>query len=112
MVDLKTRKNSPNVPDANALVEAPRDDEVRLGVEVTTKCVVGVSLQRLEALARAQLPDLQGLVVAGRHQQPRVRAPRHVRDAEFVAGDGLLKLSVVCSPHLSMEIVTLQTRQM
>ena len=51
--------------DPNRLVEAAGHHEVGLGVEVAAEGVVAVALQGLQALAGAQLPDLQGLVVAG-----------------------------------------------
>ena len=55
----------PHVPDPHRLVERAGDHEVRLGVEVAAEGVVAVALEGLEALAGAELPDLEGLVVAG-----------------------------------------------
>ena len=69
-------------------------------VEITTKCIVGVALQSLEALPAGEFPDLESLVVTGGNQQPGVRTPGHVRDPELVARDRLLELPVVGAPHL------------
>ena len=59
-----------------------------------------MTLERLETLARTQLPDLEGFVITGGDQEPGVRAPGHIRYPQLVARDGLLKLAIVCSPHL------------
>ena len=89
-----------DVPDSDALVEASGHDEVRLRVEVAAKDVVAVTLQRLEAFAGTQLPYLERFVVGGADEESGIAGPSHIRDAELVAGDGLLELSVVGAPDL------------
>ena len=59
-----------------------------------------MALERLKTLARAQLPDLEGFVVTGGDQESGVRAPGNIGYSQLVTRDGLLKLAIVCSPHL------------
>ena len=68
----------PHIPDANTLVETAAHHQVALGVEVTAKCVVGMSFESLETLAGAKLPYLESLVIGGGDQQSGVRAPSHI----------------------------------
>ena len=49
---------------------------------------------------RAEFPDLQRLVVGGGDEQAAVDGPGHVRNTQLVAGDGLLELAVIRTPHL------------
>jgi len=74
--------------------------EVALWVEAAADDVLRVVLGRLEALARLNLPGLEGLVTGGRHEQAQLRAPRPAADAQFVAGNGRLKLAVLHRPDL------------
>jgi len=87
-----------DVPNADGFVEGTRHDQIRLRVKVAAKHVVGMSLQRLHALARGQFPDFQRLVVRGGDQETGIAGPGHVGDAESVAGNGLLEFAVVSAP--------------
>ena len=48
-----------------------------------------------------ELPDFERFVIAGGHEESAVGGPGHVRDAQLVAGDGLLKLAIIRSPNLT-----------
>ena len=87
-----------DVPNADGFVEGSGDYEIRLRVKVAAEDVVGMSFERLHAFSRRQFPDFQSLVVGGRDEQARVAGPRHVGNAQSVAGNRLLEFAVVGAP--------------
>ena len=89
-----------DVPNADRLVERTGNDEIRLRVEVAAEDVVGMSLQGLHTFAGGQLPNLECLVVGGGDEKTRIAGPRHVGNAQPVAGNRLLELAVVSAPDL------------
>lgn len=46
--------------------------QIRLRIEVAAEDVIAVPLHRLDALARAELPDFECFVIAARNEQARI----------------------------------------
>ncbi len=51
-----------------------------MGIEVTAKDIVAVSLECLKTLAVRKVPQFEGLVVRCAAEKPGVRGPGHVRN--------------------------------
>jgi hypothetical protein len=81
-----------------------------LWVKVATEDVIAVSFEGFEALARAQLPYLERLIVTGTDQEARITGPCHVTDAQFVSADGFFKFAIVSAPNLD-QLVCRTARQ-
>lgn len=76
-----------DVPNPNGLVERPRNDLVRLGVEVDTEDEVGVATEGFDAVGGACVPDADGFVVGGGADVVGVGGPGEVGDAVGVADE-------------------------
>jgi len=75
-------------PDPNRLVLASAADLLSVGTPVHRKYLILMAWQVRRQLARAHVPDLQGGILGGRDQQPRVGREAALVDGADVTTEG------------------------
>ena len=77
-----------DAPDPGRIVDAPRGDLAAVAADGQADDAAGMAAERQDGLARPQVPELDGPVVAGGGQAPAVGEIRHAGDQGGMAVEG------------------------